>query len=267
MDAVGLQADLTDATAVTDEVVRLQPSKVLHLAGMSFVGHGDARAFYDVNLFGTLNLLDALAACPVPAGKILLASSANVYGNAPASPIAEGEAPAPANHYAMSKLAMELMARNFAERLPLVITRPFNYTGPGQSPDFVIPKLVAHFAQRRPLVELGNLNVEREFNDVRFVCNAYLKLLEQGVSGQIYNVCSGRPSTLQHVIDLLAQLSGHTLDVKVNPTFVRRNEVHRLCGDPARLLATVGPLAMPGLEDTLSWMLAEARGAGMTASR
>src|SRR5690606_29793103 len=133
---------------------------------------------------------------------VLLASSANVYGNTECSPIAETQPPAPVNHYAMSKLAMEHMARTYADRLPLFFTRPFNYTGPGQDASFVIPKLVTHFARRAPAVELGNLDVEREFNDVRFVCEAYLSLLQKAVPGEVYNICTGAPLTLRAVIDL-----------------------------------------------------------------
>ena len=90
-------------------------------------------------MMGTINLLDALCALPICPSKVVLASSANVYGNCAVSPIKEDQPPAPVNHYAMSKLAMEHMARTFASRLPIVITRPFNYTGPGQRSNFLIP--------------------------------------------------------------------------------------------------------------------------------
>lgn len=250
-----LTADLTDKTAVANEVLRVQPMAVVHLAAISFVGHANEAAFYDVNLFGTLNLLAALEVLPVKPIKVLLASSATVYGNCDASPITEDQAPAPNSHYATSKLAMELMALTYADRLPLVIARPFNYTGIGQAPQFLIPKLVSHFARRADCIELGNLHVEREFNDVRMVCAAYLGLLAHGEPGQAYNVCSGEPHTLQHVSTTLQAITGHYMAVEVNPAFVRANEVHRLCGSPAKLRAAVGPLGQWALEDTLRWML------------
>jgi len=250
-----LAANLTDKAAVTAEVAQAQPMSVVHLAAISFVGHADEAAFYNVNVLGTLNLLAALAALLVPPSKVLLASSANVYGNCAASPITEVQSPAPVNHYATSKLAMEHMALTYADRLPLVITRPFNYTGLGQAPQFLIPKLVSHFARRADRIELGNLHVEREFNDVRMVCAAYLGLLTHGEPGQVYNVCSGEPHTLQHVIATLQAITGHTMAVDVNPAFVRANEVHRRCGSPSKLLACIGPLLQPSREDTLRWML------------
>lgn len=254
-EIVALQANLNDRDALLQEVAQVAPEAVVHLAAISFVGHADASAFYDVNVIGTLNLLDALAALAQPPRSVLLASSANVYGNCEQSPITEAQPPAPVNHYAMSKLAMEFMARTYLDRLPLFFVRPFNYTGPGQAESFVIPKLVAHFARRAEAVELGNLDVEREFNDVRFVCEAYLQLLEKAKPGEVYNVCTGKPVTLKSVLALLSQITGHQLQVRVNPAFVRNNEIHRLCGSPAKLVGVVGEVTSPSLSDTLRWML------------
>jgi nucleoside-diphosphate-sugar epimerase len=250
-----LSADMTDAKAVATETAAVAPDFVVHLAAISAVTHADEEALYRVNLFGTLNLLKALVALPQAPKLVLLASSANVYGNADTSPIDESICPAPVNHYAMSKLAMEFMSATFADRLPLVTVRPFNYTGIGHDMRFVIPKLVEHFARRVETIELGNLDVEREFNDVRTVCEAYLRLLQQGQPGQKYNVCSGRPVSLKFVIDALRKISGHDLQVNVNLDFIRANEVHRLCGNPAKLEACIGALQHPPLEDTLRWML------------
>ena len=254
-----LQADLLDRKAVTEEIAGAPPDAVVHLAAISFVGHANDSAFYAVNTVGTMHLLTVLAALPAPPKKVLIASSANIYGNCDASPIAETQSPAPVNHYAMSKLAMEYMARTFMDRMPIITTRPFNYTGPGQDLNFVIPKLVDHYARRASVVELGNLQVEREFNDVRMVCDAYLALLRHGQAGEVYNVCSGHPYTLRQVMDALAELSGHVVEAKVNPAFVRSNEVHRLCGDPTKLQKLCEQsrvtLNQPALRDTLRWML------------
>ncbi len=255
---MALQANVTDKAAVAAEVAQMQPDAVVHLAAISFVGHADDSAFYAVNVVGTMHLLAAVAALSVKPRSVLLASSANIYGNCDASPIAESQPPAPVNHYAMSKLAMEHMAMTYLDRLPIVIARPFNYTGPGQAPQFLIPKLVSHFARKAERIELGNLHVEREFNDVRMVCEVYLRLLDKGVPGQAYNVCSGQPHTLQHVIATLEQITGHRMDIQVNPAFVRVNEVHRLCGSTDKLVATVGDLPAHRLEQTLAWMLERA---------
>jgi nucleoside-diphosphate-sugar epimerase len=256
-EVIALNADLTNKESIFEEMRQLMPDAVVHLAAISFVGHNHDAGFYDVNVVGSTNLLDALVALPLKPSKILLASSANIYGNCEESPIAEVHPASPVNHYAMSKLAMEYMARTYFERLPIVIARPFNYTGVGQAQEFLIPKLVDHFAKRLPNIELGNLNVEREFNDVRMVCDVYLALLTKSVTGEVYNVCSGYPYRLAHVIDMLTNITGHCINVRVNPDFVRGNEVRRLCGDFKKLKACIGELPDYRLEDTLRWMLDE----------
>lgn len=250
-----LRSDLLNLDALRKEVYAAEPEVVIHLAGLSFVGHSDVNAFYEVNVIGTLNLLASLAALPRKPKQVLLASSANVYGNCEVSPISENQVPAPVNHYAMSKLAMEHMAKTYLDRLPLFFVRPFNYTGVGQIDSFLIPKLVLHFAKKSKFIELGNLDVEREFNDVRFVCSAYLKLLTQAVPGEVYNICSGNPMTLRSIIALLQELTGHTMEIKVNPKFVRANEIYRLYGDSNKLKRTIELGSIPTIADTLQWML------------
>jgi nucleoside-diphosphate-sugar epimerase len=248
-------ANLTDPQAVQTQVDAAAPDVVVHLAAISFVGHDKPSAFYDVNVIGTLNLLDALLKLSKPPTRVLLASSANVYGNCEKSPISETQAPAPLNHYAMSKLAMEHLAMTYADRLPLFFVRPFNYTGTGQVESFVIPKIVSHFKRWAAAIELGNLMVEREYNDVRMVTHAYLKLLDKAVIGETYNICTGKTYTLHQVIDTLSELTGHQIKVSVNPAFVRANELHRLCGDASKLDKAIGTNDSIPLKDTLRWML------------
>lgn len=256
---VPLRADLTDQATLRTEVLDAQPDAVVHLAAIAFVGHADVGAFYAVNVVGTTNLLDALALLPTPPHRVLLASSANVYGNSDQSPLSETHPPAPANHYAMSKLAMEYMAKTYADRLNLVIIRPFNYTGRGQDVNFVIPKIAKHFVEKAAAISLGNLDVEREFNDIQLMCDAYLCIMEHGVPGETYNVCSGHTYTLREVIATFEQLTGHRMAIEVNPAFVRQNEVHRLCGNPDKLNALLSGcgIGLPerNLRDILAGML------------
>lgn len=249
-------ADLADGERLAEVMQTVMPHKVAHLAGIAFVGHGNADAFYQVNLLGTRNLLQALMQSTAPLEAVLLASSANVYGNSVAGWLDESTPPAPANDYAVSKLAMEYMARLYAERLPLVVARPFNYTGVGQDESFLIPKIVSHARRRAPVMELGNLHVARDFSDVRTVVQYYRKLLTTPAAlGQTFNVCTGRAHTLHEVLELVQGLANHRFEVKVNPAFVRANEVKLLVGNGQKLHNTVGHVPVIELKDTLQWML------------
>ncbi len=253
-----LQADLLDQEALNRAVAEVRPDIVIHLAALAFVGHGRANDFYNVNLIGTRNLLEAIHACDQAPECVLIASSANVYGNASEGALAETTPAAPANDYAVSKLAMEYACRLWSDRLPIVVTRPFNYTGVGQAEQFVIPKIVAHFRRRAASVELGNLDVWRDFSDVRAVVGAYRKLIESpGAVGQTVNVCSGTAHSLREVIEICQQLTGHSLRVEVNPAFVRTSEVRMLRGENGLLRQLVGDWACPSLRETLQWMLAD----------
>ncbi|WP_426935404.1 GDP-mannose 4,6-dehydratase [Pseudomonas fulva] len=250
------QVDLADGPGLRALLAELQPDVVVHLAAIAFVGHGAADAFYQVNLIGTRNLLEAIAACGKTPECVLIASSANVYGNVSEGMLDEHTPPAPANDYAVSKLAMEYMAKLWCDRLPIVITRPFNYTGVGQAENFLLPKIVSHFQRKAPAIELGNLDVWRDFSDVRAVVRAYRGLIEARAVGQTVNVSSGITHSLREVIAKCSAITGHTLDVQVNPAFVRANEVKTLCGDNARLRALVPGWKTPDLDETLGWMLA-----------
>ena len=258
-------SDITEAQALGDEVRRIAPTHVIHLAAISAVTHAHELDFYRVNVIGTDNLLKALATLPKSPEKVVHASSANVYGNTTHSPIAEEHMPAPVNHYAISKLAMEKLLHIHAERLPLVLVRPFNYTGVGHDSRFVIPKLIEHFSRHAPEIELGNLFVEREFNDVRMVTDAYLRLLDAGRTGEIYNICTGKTYSPNQILQILTGLTGQTPLIRVNPDYVRKNEILRLCGLPTKLISAIGGLKEFALSDTLRWMLSEA-GSGVPAA-
>lgn len=248
---VTLACDLTDKAAVIAAVGQAQPDWVIHLAALAFVGHADQEAFYRVNLFGTLNLLEALGALECQPQRVLIASSANIYGTPGIEVIDESVCPAPVNHYACSKLAMEHMVATWYDRLPIVVTRPFNYTGPGQDERFLIPKIVGHFARGKRVIELGNLDVSRDFSDVRDLAQAYLGLLDGKHRSSPVNVCSGKATALRTIIELMEGIAGYPIEVRVNPAFVRANEIPTLRGSDVRLREIVGDRALISLEQTL----------------
>lgn len=253
-EVIGLSANLLDAPALNDEVKTIVPDAVVHLAGIAFVAHKTAMDFYNTHVQGTLNLLSALANLPHPIQKVLLASSATVYGNSVEGQYSENTPLKPANDYSVSKLAMEYMAWLWREKLPIVIARPFNYTGVGQSANFLLPKVVAHFQAKKPEIELGNIQVWRDFSDVRDVVAAYRKLLESPESKGAINVCSETVYSVGDVLGILQELAGYKITVRVNPQFVRHDEVKILYGSCAKLRSLIGDYNPRPLKETLQWM-------------
>jgi nucleoside-diphosphate-sugar epimerase len=249
-----VKVDLCDRTALGELIDRVRPDVVAHLAGIAFVAHMNAEQIYRVNVVGTRNLLEALAAGSHKPASVLLASSANIYGNADVPVIDERVPPMPANDYAVSKLAMEYMARLWMDRLPITIARPFNYTGVGQSENFLLPKIVSHFRKHARHIELGNLAIARDFSDVRMVANCYRRLLAAAPSGEAFNVCSGESHSLENLIDMMSDIAGYRIEVHVNPAFVRANEVRTLAGSNAKLAGVIGDITSAPLVETLRWM-------------
>ncbi len=250
------EADIANADAIADVVNEVQPAYVCHLAAIAFVAHADIEQMYRSNVVGTRQLLDALAQLPEPPISIVISSSANVYGNVQDRMIDKSLPPAPANDYGVTKAAMEYVAKMYGDQLRSTVVRPFNYTGRGQSTDFVIPKIVSHVRQRAKTIELGDLDVRRDFSDVRTVAEAYVRLLEcPEAAGRTFNVCSGQTHSLRDVVELVEQLSGQSIEVTSSPAYFRPNELRTLSGSNARLIGCIGPLESPSLADTLKWML------------
>ena len=251
----GLSANLIDFNSINKEIEKVQPEAVVHLAGISFAGHEDYKKYYDVNLVGTRNLLEALSNHSENLKSVLIASSASVYGDGYKHAISENETPNPINDYAISKLALEYVAKLFMDKLPIFIVRPFNYTGLGQSESFLIPKIIEHFNKKKPSIELGNIMIQREFNDVRNVVNIYSDLLINGPSGKIFNICTEKTFSIQDVINRCEKITNHKMEIRVNPNFCRSNDANRLVGNGQYLRKFTDPVNVFSLDDTLRWML------------
>lgn len=248
--------DLTNRERLTHILRELQPSFIVHLAAISFVPHTDVEEMYRINFLGTRNLLEAAVQSGSRFQSVLVASSANVYGNRIAGMLDEGGLPDPVNDYAVSKIACEYLLRMYRDRLPLICVRPFNYTGIGQSETFLIPKIVRAARERAPRIALGNINTSRDFSDVRTVVNKYARLLQTpSAIGETFNVCSGIAYSIHDILKLVEQQSGHRMEVDVDPILIRPNEVRSLWGNPAKLIAATGMKDDIPLEDTIAWML------------
>lgn len=245
-EAGQFRGDLRNADWVRSIVADIKPTVVLHLAGITTVLHADAGETYSANIVGTVNLLSSLAASSTPPRRVILASSATVYARPKdATPISEEWPLQPTNHYAVSKRAVEDVAGLFRERLPIVITRPFNYTGPGQATTFLVPKIVDHFVRRAEEIELGNLALDRDISDIDRVIEVYARLAAGSPDPMILNICSGRTVHLGDIVPWMEEISGHRLKVRQNAKLMRGNEPRHIQGSPAKLEAALGSLPNP----------------------
>jgi GDP-4-dehydro-6-deoxy-D-mannose reductase len=258
------EVDVTDGPRVTDAVTTAVPEAICHLAAQASVGASwkDQAATYAINTFGALNVLEAALACDRPP-RVLLISSSEVYGRvAPDElPIHEDQPFAPVSPYAASKAAGELIGLQawLGRGLEVVRARPFNHTGPGQRPDFVVPALARQVAALAAagggVLETGNLDVRRDITDVRDVVRAYRNLLEVGSSGQVYNVCRGESVSIEEVARRLLDMAGVDAEIVVDPARVRPVDLPDLRGDPARLHAATRWAPEIPFDETLASVL------------
>jgi nucleoside-diphosphate-sugar epimerase len=252
--AIEFQGNLLDSNTIQSQIEHYKPDAIVHLAGISFVPEADNILVYQLHTLASEQLLK-FAVQSRTVTRVILVSSSVVYG-LNASPI-ETDCPAPINHYGLSKLAMEQIAKNYQNDLEIVITRPFNYTGIGQAAQFLIPKLVQHFQQQSTKIELGNMQIARDFSDVRWIAKVYAALLMQENIEGTYNICAGISYQLQDILHYLEKCSQHIPLYKVNPQFVRSNDLLKQQGCNQKLNNLLPQLKRYSLFKTLDWMLME----------
>lgn len=236
------------------------PDAVIHLAGQTFVPDSfrDPVQTLQVNLIGTLNLLQALKRSGF-GGSFLYVSSGDVYGQVAEAdlPIHESLPPRPRNPYAVSKVAAELLCLQWSYLEPwrIMVARPFNHIGPGQRADFVIPAVARQLVrirrgQQAPCIEVGDVDVTRDFLDVRDVLSAYFRLLENGRNGEIYNVCSGMEYRVRDLIEQMVELTNLDVELLQDPARMRPSEQRRVAGNSWKLQQQTG--WTPGISITES---------------
>lgn len=255
INVISLKSDLLNLNDLETEIKHLNIDYVVHLAGISFVANKDVDIFNSVNVLGTRNLLSALKNMNKRPSKILLASTANIYKSIQSGLIKESDVIDPINPYAKSKLKMEQMAIElFGKFFTFIIVRPFNYTGKNQNVKFLIPKIINHFKKKSNSIELGALDVKREFNDVRYVVDCYISLLKNLEKNEIINICTGNSYNVKEVLNKMESISKHSLQININPDFIRKNEIQNLAGSPEKLLNTSLIKNNYSLDNTLMWM-------------
>lgn len=265
------EVNLIDAAALDAAVAAIRPAAVCHCAGAPHVGQSwaDTAAVLETNVIATANLLDAVRRFH-PGCRFLNIGSATIYRDAD-EPLTEGHPLGPASPYAVSKLAQE-MAATRAHRddgLDVVQTRSFNHTGPRQTAAFAAPAFARQVALIEagladPVIRVGNLEARRDLSDVRDVARAYHLILQHGVTGTVYNVCSGEARSIQAVLDGLCARSGVAVRVEHDPALFRPNDTPVLVGSNDRLRADTGWAPAISFDRMLDDLLAFWRGAVRT---
>ncbi|GHA85680.1 GDP-mannose 4,6-dehydratase [Cognatilysobacter bugurensis] len=261
--------DLRDRKAVSNWIADARGDAVLHLAAQSFVPRSfvDPAETFDINLHGTLHLLLALKASAF-AGRMMFASTGDLYGRVPedALPVTVQRWPEPRNPYAVSKFAAEQLCLQWmrTEGLDVVIARPFNHIGPGQDARFVLPALATQVVaiadgRQPPAIDVGDIDVTRDFTDVRDIVAAYRAMLDHGRTGSTYLVGSGRETRVRDLLERMCALERISPEIRQDPARLRPAEQRRMAADAARLAVDTGWEPRIPLDTTLHDILKDAR--------
>lgn len=248
-------APVQDREALASLFRESKPDCVINLAGIATVSLPDPLAYYEANAFGHLNVLDALAS--VRAGtRVILASSANVYGSGKRSPLCVEDRPAPLNHYGLSKLMAEEFGRLYSDRHQVCAVRIFNCIGLGQKKSYLVPKIVDAFRSRTKRLVLGNLAVARDYVDLRDVCAMWRLVVEARVVPDVINFGTGTTSSIDAIIRHLVEMTGHQVQVESDLSLRRSSDIEFQCADTSGL-SELGFEREFALRDTLRWMLGD----------
>jgi len=260
-----LTGDLTDMSYVQNLIQSVKPDVAYHLAALSIVGSSfeNALKIMHGNTSISYNLLESIR-INSPKSRLIAICSANEYGAVEnsSSPIDESTLLRPLNPYAISKVTQEMLALQYhlVYGLDIVILRPFNHTGPGQTTDFVIPKLASQFVQIEnklipPVLEVGNLDTIRDFTDVRDMVRAYTLATTSCLPGEIYNIGSGTGHTIRQVISIFEELTHTSVELITNDSLVRKADVPSLIADCSKFNEATAYMPTISLNRTISDIL------------
>ncbi len=228
--------DLLDKNSLVKALTDFQPDVIVHLAGIALPGFTDVELIYRINMFGTKNLLDAVVESGIKLHKFIAASSAHVYGVVDSLAVSESHIVQPMSHYGNSKLGMENICRLYMDKLPIIITRPFNYTGAGQSTDYVLAKIVDHYRRGAKEITLGNIDVVRDFSHIEDVLNYYWQLINCKDDGFVVNLCSGVGFSLCEIIEQMNVIAGYEINVNSSNALLRPQDNPVFVGDNSLLM-------------------------------
>lgn len=232
---------------------------VFHLAGLAAVGASfdQARRYIDTNATMQINLFQA-ALLQGSKPRFIIISTGSVYDPSAPLPLTEASPTAPSSPYSVSKLTQENLAFYYRQLgFEVIVARPFNHIGPGQGEGFLVPDLVRQLTGTSHTISTGNLSSKRDYTDVRDIVRAYRLLAESGVSGKIYNICSGVSVSGDELLKLLIHLDGRKLKIEIDQNKLRPTDTNEICGDHSLITADTGWEPIIGLEQTLKDVLSE----------
>lgn len=248
--------DLRDKLLLKERLSAVKANFIVHLAAISNTQHKPSDDFYTVNTIGTDNLLSAIQETQPNVEGVVLASSANVYGQGCSGvPISEDTPLNPLNHYAVSKVAMEYVVSWYRKYYPITILRPFNYIGIGQKENFVVPKIVSAFRNKLPSIDLGDVDAVRDFSDVRDVAKIYALVLEKKCFFPIINICSGQSVSIREIVSRCSKLTGQKINIVKKSELCRRNDASKVFANSYILDKIFPKDRRYTLDETLEWML------------
>lgn len=253
-----LELDITNSKEVSNVFDIVKPEEVYHLAAITKPGLDKINEFYEVNLYGTINIFENSIKHNC---RVLSVSSAYVYGSDYDVLIEEVMPLKPINHYGISKSAADQLCLHYHKKgLSVVCARPFNHTGPGQSDGFLVPSILKQCQASKSTgdaITLGNVNTTRDFLDVRDVITVYSKLMETGVSGESFNVCSGIGMTVKDIFNSVNKLFGGNIALEIEETKKREFDIPSLVGNNKKLKSHLGNFQQYNFEDTLAYMISQ----------
>lgn len=248
--------DLKDKQALSQVIRDFAPDSVIHLAAIASPTYGNIAEIYDVNVNLSEILLDVIRDnCP-KGTRVVLTSTAGVYGNSDKAFISENSEYNPQNHYSFSKMVMEYISRAYKDDLDVKIIRPFNMIGCGQKENFLIPKLVRAYVQKQDVLKVGNLNTVRDYVDIEYAAKVFCKMaLTDETEYDVLNICSGHGVKGTEILHMLQELTSFSPRIEVDPKFLRKNEIMQLVGDPTRCNAFMGDEKPKKIEHILKHMV------------
>jgi len=255
-------ADIRNADDTAAAIRAANPDQVFHLAGVSSIAASwnDPRRALEVNVIGSYNVFEAAMRQPSPP-RILNVSTAQVYAPSDVA-LKETSPTSPDNPYAATKAMAELlMVQHQGSRSGGIVTvRAFNHTGPGQSPAYVLPSFAKQLAEMEaglcaPVLKVGNIQVKRDFTDVRDVVVAYCELLAKGKTGEVYNVCSGRAVLLADLVRELQENCSVAIEIEADPKRLRAREPALMVGDPGKIMRETNWTPRISLQSSLKDLL------------